>query len=64
MALSCSGLPSASCELDPPSVRVAPERAGSSTLKISYSEGMPFGVFDATATEYRWRRIDNRDDDR
>ncbi len=50
VALSCSGLPSASCELDPPSVRVAPERAGSSTLKISYSEGMPFGVFDATAT--------------
>ena len=61
VALSCSGLPSASCEFDPPIVRVAPiagSRLRSATQRACRS---------ACSTPRRrvpLARIDDRDDDR
>jgi len=45
--LSCSGVDAASCEFDPATVRAAPDRPANSTMKLTYGEGMSFGIFDA-----------------
>jgi hypothetical protein len=47
VALTCSGVPGASCEFNPPTDHPAPNGAASSKLTLTYSESAPFGIFDA-----------------
>src|SRR5262245_4786798 len=48
VALSCSGVSTASCEFEPATVRVTAAAPATATLKLTYTEGMSFGSFDAT----------------
>lgn len=48
VALTCSGVSTASCELDPATVRVTAATPASATMKLTYTEGMAFGSFNAT----------------
>ena len=62
VALSCSGVEAASCEFDPATVRAAPDRPANSTMKLTYGEGMSFGIFERRCAARGDGRVRDRQD--